>query len=341
MTECTCENAPVTLFFEGVMIGRCDEVNSIFEMGILPVPNHSFSITVEEHGFGVRTSRITFNETEIPPDMIEWRLEVPEKDAADARRHTPLPDKPDRTVPPTNPAGAAIKGPKLDFRWVPDLADSRDFPNHVPAGETELPRFRGLLKPVIRFTTGCFYVSSLSLPEGLPRLKRRQGNGPWQCFGFVPEQVAADLCLEPGQQVVLKIVSSDEEIFRLRVQPGKTYKVFFRNEPPEGAAQSGTSEGPGPTDFNRPTHFQLNYLFVNLEPNNRYEVRYRPDQRVCDDEIESPPIGLAKSYTQSSDEAEAEGLTTPDAAETEESDIGVPIGRCAPQYVTSSRSLLE
>ncbi len=333
---------PVTLFFEGVMIGRCDDVNHIFEMGILPVPNHSFSITVEEHGFGVKTTRITFNETEIPPGMAAWRLEVLPIGAADAHRYLPDADKPDRTRPPTHSVtGAAISGPKLDFRWVPDLTDSRDFPNHVPSGSTELPRHRGLLKPVIRFMTGEFYVSSVFLPNGHPRLKRRQGNGAWECFGFVPEQVAADLFLVNDQEVVLKIESSNEEIFRLKVTAGKTYKVFFRNEPPDGSAQTGTSEGPGPTDFNRPTHFQLNYLFVNLAPDRRYEVRYRPDQVVCPDE-KKPILRPATSSTDRSDEAAAEALTAAEAlAAEEEADIGVPIGRCAPQYLTSNTSLLD
>jgi hypothetical protein len=336
--------APITLVFEGVMIARPDENKHIYEMGVLPVPNHSFTIEIIESRVSdtgiVKKTQIDFSDVDLPSNTA-WLLSttsIGRKNAnmilkRDAKR-------PDRTKSPLPASAGATVPTKFDHRWVPDLTDDTDFPNHLPKGNSELPVFSGLLKPVLVITTGEFYAAKITTADD-GQLKRRQGNGGWSCFGFAPEQVKADVKGAIGEELVLQIESTKEELFRLRIQQDKFYEVFFRNTPPNAKSDN---KDDGPTarqDRNRPSHFQLLYLFINLPPEQRYEVRLRPDQKKCPGEEANPLAKKSGTVADLMDQdisALAEALKT---ASRDDTSAGVPKSRCAAVALKSSKSLLS
>jgi hypothetical protein len=323
--------APVTLFFEGVLIGRYDKKKEVYEMGVLPVPNHNFSITIEERGsLGVHTSRIIF-EKEIPHDQRAWRLEVTGRSPG-AYPYILKGDPPDRTKLP-DPYEPEMK---LDYRWLLHL-EGRDFPNHIPKGSAELPRYPGLLRPVLHITTGEIYAKRLITNRPL---WRRQGKEKWERLGYVPQQVLADIKMADGREIFLRIDGTDEEIFRLRKRPGITYKIFFRNEPPEQSAQSEEEEREGSArrgqvDFNRPTHFQMTYLLFNVPPERRYEVRHMIQSEDLPKDV--APAGLDQRNEMTMDEINS----LLDLREKAGVGYGVPSPRCSPTGSTSTKSLLD
>jgi len=304
----------VQLFFDGVMIGRYDK--GIFEMGVLPAPNHTFTISIEEDSekCGKKKLNIQFSRMELPPDDVRWELKVPEN-SSPAQVHLDGPTAPDRTK---RPEGSDLM---LDYRWVPDLANRFDFPNHGQDANGELPRHFGLLKPVLVFTTGLFYASILSRKI----LRRRQGNkGDWENFGFLPQHVVADIHLASGQEIALSVKKTGDEIFRLQAKAGRSYKVIFSNEPPFDSAQDSEAEitDPDKIDLNRPTHFQLSYLLCNVPPEKRYEVRYIPTPAKPEPEV--------LSFEDVRKALEEKPLT-----------FGIPTSRCAPGGLSSKDSLAK
>lgn len=269
---------PITLIFEGVMIGRYDDTSKIYEMGVLPVPNHSFTITIEEVGaFGVKTTKIPFHKLEISPDNARWTLEVPNP-AQPAILFKESAEPPDRTK---EEPGLDLK---IDYRWIPDLTGS-EFPDHASDSSGQLSFHDGLLKPMLIFTTGEFYTRILSRGQ---MHYRQGGKGDWKKFGFVPEQVAADINLNSGEEIALKVEGTDEEVFRLKMQAGREYTVTFSNIPPDSSARAREDveiTDPDKIDLNRPTHFQLLYLLLNVPPEKRYEIRYLPTEALPAPEV--------------------------------------------------------
>jgi hypothetical protein len=301
---------PVTLVFEGVLVGRYDKATKTYEMGVLPVPSHSFNVTIEEHGPVsaegnerplINSRDMLFNKVEITPDEAQWLLEI-EGSAPSASLFLPDATPPDRTIPPEDPFG------KLDYRWVIDLEN--EFPNHSPdPNTTRLPRHGGLLKPVLNITMGEFYATDVFI---LSPVSSRQGsNGAFQDFGFVPQQVAAEFTLDPGKNVVLKKIDSGEEVFRINPQESYGYTITFRNTPPDdkGPASGRLEDTLSTFDINRPTHFQLLYLLFNVPPPNRYDLRIVPTPAA--------PTFAALSIGAMFAEEDSGG-------------VGVPTLRCAP-----------
>jgi hypothetical protein len=328
--------APVTLFFEGVLIGRYDKKKELYEMGVLPVPNHSFSIAIEERGsLGVHTSRIIF-EKEIPNNQRAWRLEVTGRSPG-AYPYILKGDPPNRTkLPGPGPYDPEMK---LDHRWVLYL-EGRDFPNHLPKGSTELPRYSGLLRPVIQITTGEFYAKRLITDDNRRPLWRRQAKGKWELLGYVPRQVLADVKLADDREIFLKIDGTNEEIFRLRKRPGVTYKIFFRNEPLNESAQYDEAMPESPTnggqvDFNRPSHFQMLYLLFGLPPDRRYECRH-----IIQSE-DLPPDEVPEDLDKRNEITMEEINALLDMRKRAGVGYGVPSPRCSPTGTTSTKSLLE
>lgn len=305
---------PVTLIFEGVLVGRHDETAKVYEMGVLPVPSHSFSITIKDHwpiraGSNepprVQTDTIPLNETEITLDDSRWQLEIPgsaEKPSASLFRPGPAPDRIEDFL-----ANEFTK--KLDYRWVINL--DKDLPGHKPQGAAALPRHEGLLRPVLNITVGEFYASQL-----FPALVkfRQGGKGEHQKFGFVPQQVAADFTLDAGGDVLVKKMASGDPVFRLPVRKDHSYEIFFRNTPPDDqgrASATRAEDESGTADVNRPTHFQLLYLLYNVPPEKRYELRVLPTDVTPVPNIEA--LAIAKEFL-----------------EARPRRFGVPNPRCSP-----------
>lgn len=302
----------ITLAFEGVMIGHFHD--DVYEMGILPVPGHSFSIAITEEGsLGVKKSDISFSRTEVGPACARWLLEVPEN-APPATLFLDGPLHPDRTKMPDLDL-------HLDYRWLPDVT-SNEFPNHSSGGGSGLPCFKSLLKPLLIFPTGEFFARFVA-PKQLHQ--RQGGTGPWKLFGFIPEQVAAYIDIQEGEEIALKVENTGEEVFRLQAEAGKTYTVLFRNTPPvkeESSDPDSRITDPNEIDENRPTHFQHIYLLFNVPPEKRYELRYQPTEAEPEPEfisVEAIEANLRKRKLE----------------------FGIPTSRCSPLGMTNISSFEE
>lgn len=348
----------VTLVFEGVMLGRFDRKARTYEMGILPTPGHSFSISINDSfsippikelaGFGSRAMGVDFAYSPIAPDNTLWSLGVPDQDpSADLHYEDKAP------ITTQKPVEGPLPKHRLDYRWVPDVAGER-FPNHGEAREggtddssqdamkTEVPRYDGVFKPVLVITVGMFYAKNLS--EILLH-NRQGGKGCWGKLGFVPNKICADITLDIGKELVLNAKGAKKDIFRLKAEKGRKYTINFRNAPP--AEVEGYNDL-SVVDINRPSHFQHLYMLFKVPPEKRYDVRYLPtgtgpNPEECTDEAISKKLEKLintdlKDFTAEEVEQMREnGLRVPD--KVEKSKIGVPSWICAPMGVSSKYPL--
>lgn len=188
------------------MVFHPDPAREYFEAGILPAPGHQFRVEVREKtSSGVSTFSVP-----LPPITTlmndSWSLEF----TSPVKRGISL-----------YQSGAFDRkagiGDARDFRWAVDVEGAEFYNQQVTIKENQLG-------PILRMTSGEFYTKGKSRP-----LMRRQGDGTFQLFGSIAEEIAADFVTRGD--VVLRSAKSGKEILRLPAKPGSTYEIIFENQP--------------------------------------------------------------------------------------------------------------
>jgi len=185
----------VTVVLRGLMVFHPDPARQYFEAGILPAPGHQFRVEVREK----TTSGVSTFSVPLPAvaDLVSdsWSLEFtsPAKQGISFYQGRAFDRK------------AGIGDPR-DFRWAVDIEGTEFYNQQVTIKENQLG-------PILRMTSGEFYTKARSRP-----LMRRQGDGTFQHFGSVAEEIAADFAITGGD-VVLRSAKSGKEILRLPAKP--------------------------------------------------------------------------------------------------------------------------
>ncbi len=230
----------VTLVLRGLMVFHPDPAREYFEAGILPAPGHRFRVEVREKtNSGVSTFSVP-----LPPvtNLVNdsWSLEF----TSPAKRGISL-----------YQGGAFDRkagiGDSRDFRWAVDIEGTEFYNQQVAIKENQLG-------PILRMTSGEFYTKGKSRP-----VMRRQGDGTFQLFGSIAEEIAADFVT--GGDVVLRSGKSGKEILRLPRKPASTYEIVLENLPEtDGHMASMASSS---------DHFQYYYQVIDKPKTEWFEFK--------------------------------------------------------------------
>ena len=229
----------VTIVLRGLMVFHPDPGRKYFEAGILPSPGHRFRVEVREKTSGVSTFWLP-----LPPvtDLVNdsWSLEFtsPVKRGISLYRGGAFDRK------------AGIGDPK-DFRWAVDIEGSEFYNQQVAIKENQLG-------PILRMTSGEFYTKGKSRP-----VMRRQGDGTFQLFGSIAEEIAADFIT--GGDVVLRSAKSGREILRLPAKPGSTYEIVLENLPDSDEHMTSMAASSD--------HFQYYYQVIDKPKTEWFEFK--------------------------------------------------------------------
>lgn len=232
----------VTLVLRGLMVFHPDPAREYFEAGVLPAPGHRFRVEVREKtDSGVSTFVVP-----LPPvtSLVNdsWSLEFtsPLKRGISFYQGGAFDRK------------AGIGDPR-DFRWALDIEGTEFYNEQVMIKENQLG-------PIVRMTSGEFYTKGRSRP-----LLRRQGDGTFQYFGSVADEIAADFPVTRGD-VVLRSAKSGKEILRLPRKPGTSYEIILENQPvTEGHMASMASDS---------DHFQYYYQVIAKPKTEWFEFKF-------------------------------------------------------------------
>jgi hypothetical protein len=133
--------------------------------------------------------------------------------------------------PVNRKAGPANDAERENFRWVVDLADSRELPQgNVKLKKSELG---GVLTTI---SDAVFYTKDLSastpndlflLPEGVDPNQLAQAELAQHEFGRINDVIAADIVCEPGGSVVVEV--DGRIVSMLEAQPGGSYTIALDN----------------------------------------------------------------------------------------------------------------
>jgi hypothetical protein len=253
----TFDDSPtVTIVLRGLMVFHPDPAREYFEAGILPAPGHRFRVEVREKtDAGVSTYSVP-----LPPitDLVNdsWSLEFmsPTKQGISFYQGGAFDRK----------AGV---GDARDFRWAVDIEGTEFYNQQVMIKENQLG-------PILRMTSGEFYTRAKSRPT-----MRRQGDGTYQYFGSVAEEIAADFHIVRGD-VVLRSAKSGKEILRLARRPGTTYEIILENQPEtvgHMASMASSSD-----------HFQYYYQVIAKPKTEWFEFKLAGDSNQFS-HVSSPP----------------------------------------------------
>ena len=195
----------VTIVFHGLLVFHPDPAHQYFEAGILRAPEHQFRIEVLEKSSAGASSYV------VPAELLNgaqndvWSLEFKSsgKRSISFYQNGAFDRK------------AGI-GDERDFRWAVDM-EGKEFYNQ------QLTTKQNQLGPIMRLTSGEFYTKTRTQP-----LLRNRGNGTFEYFGSVADEIAADLFVDGD--VVLRSANSGKEILRLKDKPGTTYEIVVKNE---------------------------------------------------------------------------------------------------------------
>jgi len=260
----------VTVVLRGLMVFHPDPAREYFEAGVLTAPGHQFRVEVREKtSSGVSTFSVPLP---LLNNVVNdsWSLEFTRaqkrgisffQSGAFNRQ-------------------AGIGDPK-DFRWVVDLEGSEFYNEQVRIKENQLG-------PIVRMTSGEFYTKGRSRP-----LMRRQGDGTFQLFGSIADEIAADLPIKGGD-VVLRSTKSGKEILRLPRKPATTYEIIFENLP--------VTDGHMATMVGSSDHFQYYYHVIAKPKTEWFEFKIAaPGANVAGDS--NPFTFIAASYEPAPDPA--------------------------------------
>ena len=227
----------VTVVLRGLMVVHPDPAREYFEAGILPAPGHRFRVEVREKtNDGVSTFSLP-----LPPvtNLLNdsWSLEFTNT----TKRGISL-----------YQGGAFDRkagiGDPRDFRWAVDIEGAEFYNQQVAIKEKQLG-------PILRMTSGEFYTKGKSRP-----VMRRQGDGTFQLFGSIAEEIAADFVTRGD--VVLRSAKSGKEILRLPAKPGSTYEIVVENLPENDAHMASSSD-----------HFQYYYQVIDKPKTEWFEFK--------------------------------------------------------------------
>ena len=230
----------VTIVLRGLMVFHPDPAREYFEAGILPAPGHLFRVEVREKtNSGVSTFSVP-----LPADLVNdsWSLEFksPTKQGITFFQGGAFDRK------------AGIGDPR-DFRWALDIEGTEFYNQQVTIKENQLG-------PILRLTSGEFYTTDKSRP-----MMRRQGDGTFQYFGSVAEEIAADLHNVRGD-VVLRSAKSGKEILRVAQKAGTTYEIILENQP--------VTEGHMASMASSSDHFQYYYQVITKPKTEWFEFKF-------------------------------------------------------------------
>lgn len=232
----------VTIVLRGLMVFHPDPAREYFEAGILPAPGHRFRVEVRE----TSNSGVSTFDVPLPTvnDLVNdsWSVEFtsPMKPGIGFYQKGAFDRK------------AGIGDPR-DFRWALDIEGTEFYNEQVTIKENQLG-------PIVRLTSGEFYTKVRSHPT-----MRKQGDGTFQYFGSIADEIAADFHVTGGD-VVLRSAKSGKEILRLAKKPATTYEIILENQPvTEGHMASMASD---------PDHFQYYYQVIAKPKTEWYGFKF-------------------------------------------------------------------
>jgi hypothetical protein len=199
--------ARVTIVFRGLQVFHPDPARQYVEAGILRAPEHKLRIEVREKSSAGVSSFTVPSETLRGAENDVWSFEF--KHSANRGINFYQNGAFDRK--------AGI-GDERDFRWAVDI-EGKEFYNQ------ELITKQNQLGPILLVTGGEFYTRTRTRP-----LLRNKGNGTFEYFGSAADEIAADLLVDAGDDVVLRSANSGKEILRLKDVPGTTYEIVVENQ---------------------------------------------------------------------------------------------------------------
>jgi hypothetical protein len=230
----------LTIIFRGLMAFRRDHEEQTLAMGILPAPEHEFTVQVlEKSPQGISTYSIPMNQL-MGSKSDTWLVEIPAQRSGVSYYQNGVFDR------------KKGLGDIRDFRWLIDL-EGKEFYGRTLAIDR---RHMGV---EVKFSSGEFYTKTTTRP-----LQRKLGGNTFEYFGRVAQEIATDVFLEDGD-FVLTSQASGAEIFRLKEKPDTTYELVFENAPP-----------PTQHPAMRADHFQYYYGFFPLPKSQWYEFRVVP-----------------------------------------------------------------
>jgi hypothetical protein len=232
--------------FDGLMIGRYDRDRRIYQLGVLPAEGHKFSICYQING--PRRDGATVLTLPDEKERGVWRLGIANREPDTELYFSET--EPDRHNPPNDPTSNEA----MDFGWVLDL-EGDEFPEHPKP----MPLIPGRLKPVFHIRNGVIYNTNLTEP-----LKRTLDGKEEEVFGRVSNSIGVDLDVRRGEEIFLKNVKTDEDLFRIRVELNELVRIFINNIPPEGVAHI---HGLSDNTF----HFRMYYDTFKVDEKERYD----------------------------------------------------------------------
>jgi hypothetical protein len=227
----------LTIIFRGLMAFRRDHEEQSFAVGILPAPEHEFTIQVlEKSPQGISSYSIPMNVAK----GDTWLVEIPAQRKGVSYYQNGVFDRQNGV------------GDIRDFRWLIDL-EGKEFYGHRLATNQQH------MAVEVKFSSGEFYTKTTTSP-----LQRRMGGNTFEYFGRVAQEIATDVFLEDGD-FVLTSQATGKEILRLQEKPDTTYELVFENAPPP------THHVPMGAN-----HFQYYYGFFPMPKSQWYELRVVP-----------------------------------------------------------------
>ena len=227
----------LTIIFRGLMAFRRDHEEQSFAVGILPAPEHEFTIQVlEKSPQGISSYSIPMNVAK----GDTWWVEMPAQRKGVSYYQNGVFDRQNGV------------GDIRDFRWLIDL-EGKEFYGH------RLATNRQHMAVEVKFSSGEFYTKTTTSP-----LQRRMGGNTFEYFGRVAQEIATDVFPEDGD-FVLTSQATGKEILRLQEKPDTTYELVFENAPPP------THHVPMGAN-----HFQYYYGFFPMPKSQWYELRVVP-----------------------------------------------------------------
>ena len=227
----------LTIVFRGLMALHQDQKEKTFAVGILPAPQHEFTVQVlEKSAQGISTYSIPVNVSK----GDTWLVEIPAQRNGVSYYQNGVFDR------------QKGLGDTRDFRWLIDL-EGKEFYGRRLATD------RQHMGVEVKFSAGEFYTKTTTRP-----LQRKLGANTFEYFGRVAQEIATDVFLEEGD-FVLTSQATGKEILRLQQKPDTTYELVFENAPP-----------PTQHLAMRVNHFQYYYGLFPMPKSHWYEFRVVP-----------------------------------------------------------------
>lgn len=263
----------VLVLFDGPLVGYFDQPNKTYQVGVLPAPDHQFSIKILEFQNEVNpfappppapapenrvliTSR-QLTITDIPKVDWKWTFDVfnqPGKPAPSGADGFDSGTKPIRTNYPLN------RQEEMDHRWPICLDDKTDFPEHGV-----LTKQSGVLNPVIFFRNGLFYTKQVT-PRAETVFRKKIG-AALEILGCMSEVFAANIEDIEDDGSIRLTTDDNEDIFNLKLKADRSFIIYFQNSLPD---EQESQKRPGV-----PSHFHLSYLALTPS-GKRYDLMTVP-----------------------------------------------------------------